>query len=275
MVVVVVMLVGIGSFVASLAISGYQEYSYLSSQFAQEFQHGGNLKNVDFVFDRSTESVLLYTHFQILNKMIYPLSMGLNGTIILGGFKIYSFSNDYPSIMPGKVQDVFISLGAYLSNITDYHSLLTSMFLSAVDAETNLTASFSIDQLFNFNIVHSTNWTMGPILGQLKASGEASQISDNGVDWILPLTVTWNNTSPLSFPLNLTGVITKLPGSISAGNYGGAYSNVSLTEGVNQNTLYFHIPVATISNLSSGVYSFNLSFSSNSSTVTIPENLTL
>ncbi len=276
MVVVVVMIVGIGAFVASIAISGFQEYNFLSSQFAQEFQQGASIKSVDFDFARfSNGSMVLSTQFQIPNKMSYPLSFGLSGAVTLGQYEFFSFSHQYPVIMPGKVQEVQISARANLSNSTRYYSILDSMFLSAVDMKANLTASFSIDQLFNFNMVHSSNWTMGPILGQFNISAKAPVVSNNGLDWILPLTVSWNNTTPLNFPSGLSGTITRIPDSFSVGNYGEAYSSINLTAGTNQNTLYFHIPISTFNSLSSGEYSFNLTIGGVSSSVTIPENLTV
>jgi hypothetical protein len=276
--VVLVLIIGIGAFVASIAISLNQEYAFLSSQFSQDFQNGGSIKNVDFHFDYSSNgSVQLSTQFQIPNKMSYPLSVGVNGTMTLGVFKIFSFARQYPTIMPGAVQNFVISLDTNLSSIPNYQSFLSSMYLNAVQMKANLTAYFSIDQFFNFNMLHSSNWTIGPILDQLNASAKTTpELSNNGEDWILPVTLTWNNTTPLNYPTSLAGIVTKMPGSVLTANYVESSSRVNLTQGINRNVLYFYFPFSKYNSLPSGTYSFNLTVGyGTSGAVTIPESVTI
>lgn len=265
----VVILVAVLALAASVGYSGYQEYQVLGSAFSQ---HGGMQQgNSSQISESLNGNQLAIGGISVPNNMTYPLGLELYGTVYLGGVEVSSFSSPMQTIMPGKVGQLQVTATANYSAIFANAKAFANMLQNQVNLSTIFSIYASLIPVAGLNVSNTSNSTVGPILGNFSVSPETPYLSTNGT-YVVPLQMSWNNSSPLAFQANLGGVLTKVPGEPS-GNYGSTSSAINVTQGTNQQTLYFQIPPSEFNPQEiHGQYGFNLTISAYGVSITIPES---
>jgi hypothetical protein len=269
----IVVIVAVVALAASAGYSAYQEYRALSGTLSQG-QQGSSNGNNKLLSESFNGTDLILNGITIPNNMSYPLGLQLTGTIQLAQTNVCNFASVPLTIPPGESKALQVVAPVNFSRILANPKALNSLLMQPGNFATNITILASIAPLLVLDISQSSNSTVGPILGQFSVSPQSPNFTSDHQYVILPLQVGWNNSTPLSFSGTLSAVITKMPGK-SVGNYGSATSPITMTEGSNQNTLNFKIPVSEFSMITSphGEYDFNITVSALGTSVSIPESV--
>ncbi len=268
----VIVIVAVIALAASVGYSAYKEYQVLGGLFSQQ-QGGpnGQQGNSTQMAESLSGNQLSISGITIPNNMTYPLGIEFQGKISLGGIIVSTFSSPLQMIMPGHVGELNLSATANYTSIYENSKAIQIMLLNPTNLSTSFTIYAAIDPVAGLNVTNTSNSTVGPILGQFNVSPQTPYLSLNG-SYVLPLQVSWNNNSPLQFGANIGGVLTQVPGE-PTGNYGSVSSDVNVTQGSNQQTMYFQIPAQYASPNYQGQYNFNITVSAYGASVTIPESV--
>jgi hypothetical protein len=241
---------------ASAAYSGYEEYGALSSM------NGSTASQLNLVLNDST---LTLTGLSVPNKMTFPLTFELLGTVSLGNATIGNFDSGTYVIQPNESQNVNVSIPLSFASLVNDGSALRQAILNSTELSINATISARMVPLLGINITRATNTTAGPILGDLSVAvnSNGAKLSDDGSTVEVPMIISWQNTSPLSKgSLWLNANLTQIPGRLH-GNYGSSSGYLNFTQGLNQQTFELSLPVSDFSGKSipTGEYSVNLALS--------------
>ncbi len=249
------------SIAATAAYSGYEEYGALTTSV-----QGTSSSQLSLAINGST---LTLSGLQVPNKMTFPLTLELLGSVSLDNATIGNFDTGTYVIQPNTSRSISISIPlSFQSLLKDSRALQMAAF-NSTDLSINTTISAHMVPLLGINITKAANTTAGPILGGLSESinTNAIKVSPDGKSVLVPLVLTWQNTSPLSggeFWLNAN--VTQMPGK-PLGNYGSANGPLNFTSGQNQQSFELNLPISDFSgkNLPRGMYSIETALSQSSS----------
>ncbi len=273
----IVVMVALVALAASVGYSAYQEYKVLGGLFSQGQNQGQqqNQNSSGFFSDSFNGTTLILTSVNIPNNMTYPIGLQLEGILMLAQTRISSFSGAPVTIEPGQAQSLQVDANVNISSVLSNSTALNKMLLRPVQLSTNIMILASVAPLLGLDVSKSSNSTMGPILGQFSVNPGNPTLSSNGQDWVFPVTIGWNNSTPLLFQGTLGGVITQVPGK-GPGNYGSASSPINVTQGSNRETLTFYLPTSQFGTGNvRGEYDFNFTISAFGTSVTVPEGVTV
>jgi hypothetical protein len=268
----VVMLVAVVALAASVGYSVFQEYKILGSVLSGG---GGNQQNNNMNGSQISQSLngnqLSLSPLTIPNNMTYPLGIQVGGAAYLAGVKVSTFESPLEMIMPGQIGHVQVTASLNLSSVLQNATALQVMFLQPSNLVTAFSIYAGIDPVAGLNITNHSNSTIGAILGNFSVA--AGTPTTNGTGYTFPLQISWNNGSPLQLPANVQAVMTQMPGQ-PTGNYGTASGNFNVTQGNNEQTLYFYVPALEMNPQSfHGQYNFEVTISAYGASVTFPESV--
>jgi hypothetical protein len=238
------------------AYSGYQEYGVLTSSL-----EGAPLNQLKLAINGST---LTISGLKVPNKMTFPLTLELLGSVSLNNAIIGNFDSGAYVIQPNQSKTVNVSIplsfAALLKNTKALQVAASNSSLLTI----NTTVSAHMVPLLGINITKVANATAGPILGDLTANLNASgaHLSSDGQTADVPLILSWQNTSPLSSgALWLNANVIEIPGTPS-GNYGTFSGALNFTQGQNQQSFELRLPASDLSgtSLPSGSYGIEIAF---------------
>jgi hypothetical protein len=247
------------SIAVTAAYSGYEEYGALTSTVT-----GGSLNQLRLAINGSTLSIF---GLNVPNKMTFPLSLELLGTVSLNNVTIGTFDSGTYLIQPSQSQSVNVSIPLSFADLLKNSQALQAAAINSSLLSINTTVSAHMVPLLGINITKAANTTAGPILGDLSANLNSSgvRLSSDGQTLNIPLVLSWENTSPLaSGSLWLSGNLTGIPGR-SPGNYGAFSGPLNFTQGQNQQAFVLQLPVSDFSGgFPKGSYTFGIALSQSS-----------
>jgi hypothetical protein len=247
---------------AAGAYSIYSEFSALSG--LQNSISGGNFNGSNFNL----------SNIVIPNNMTFPIELELFGNVSLGGYLIAGFDSGSQEILPGRSGNISLSTFLNYTKAIENPSLLDSMLFSSQLAIANTSVSASVPPLLSLTFVRAANTRIGPILGNFNASLNFSGASPCGSSYCVPLILSWNNSSPITFTGSLSMVLVKY-GSQPMGNYGNATGQLSVNQGSNSPTFNFITPLSDYSAIaSSSSFLFNTTLTVYGSSYTFLDNVT-
>ena len=223
------------SIAATAAYSGYEEYGALTSISS------GSLNQLQLSINGS---ILSISGLNVPNKMTFPLTLELLGTVSLNNATIGTFDSGAYLIEPNQSQSVNVSIPLSFAGLMENSKALEAAAVNSSILSINTTVAAHMVPLLGINITKAANTTTGPILGGLSANLNASQaqLSPDGQTLSVPLILSWQNTSPLSSgSLWLSANLTGIPGK-SQGNYGSTSGILNFTEGQNQQSFILRLP---------------------------------
>jgi hypothetical protein len=266
----VVVIVAVVALAASVGYSAFQEYKVLGGAIQQQSgQQSGNGTQMTL-----NGNQLSLSGITVPNNMTYPLGLQLKGVIYLAGVQVSSFASPMQTIMPGQIGHLNVTAKVNYTAILSNSTALSSMFLQPANLATSFSIFAAIDPVANLNITNTSNSTIGPILGQFTVAPQTPYLSSNATEYVLPVQVSWNNSSPLQMQAGLGAEMTRMPGQ-PYGDYGSASEQVNITQGMNEDTLDFRIPISQFNPQTiHGTYDFNITFSAYGGTVTFQESAT-
>ncbi|MDA4111460.1 MAG: hypothetical protein OK439_02905 [Thaumarchaeota archaeon] len=233
-------IIAIVAIASSAAYSGYQEYNALTTIV------GSNSQNQ--LSAQINGSTLVISGLQVPNKMTYPLSLELLGSVSLADSQIGEFDSGSYLIKPGLSQSINISVGLNFSKIITNSRAFQSVLFNSSILSINSTVAARMIPLLGINISKSANSTLGPVMSSLAVSLGTSQanLSSDGQFLLLPMTISWGNLSPLTAQLWLNATLTGIPNK-PTGNYGFGSGPVNLVVGQNSETYLIKIPASEFS----------------------------
>jgi hypothetical protein len=249
-------MVAIVAIAATAAYSGYEEYGALVSVGS------ASSSQLSAVLNGST---LMISGLNVPNRMIYPLTLELLGNVSIDDARVGNFDTGAYVIQPGHSQGINVSIPLnYAALLNDTKALKQAISNSSI-LTINTTVAANMVPLLGINITKSANMTIGPILGDLSAKLNTSdaKLSSDRESIIVPVTLSWNNLSPLpTGSLWLNASLTALPGRQS-GTYGSASGVLNFVRGQNTQTFDLKLPITdfTGKGVPSGTYSILLSLS--------------
>ena len=236
---IIVAIVTIG---ISAAYSGYEEYGALTGAVNSQStsSNGGQLS------ESINGSALQISGLSIPNKMTYPLDFEILGSVSIANVSVAKFDSGSYRIAPGETKNVSVNVGLNFSNALASSSVFRSLLLNSSKILVNTTIDANMVPLLGINLTKSANTTAGPALSGLSVNLETSRaaLSPDGSFVVVPAVISWQNLSPFAFGgLSLNATLTKIPGR-GDGNYGSAIAPVILSQGANNLTLNFHLPIS-------------------------------
>ncbi len=163
-------------------------------------------------------------------------------------------------------------------------STLNSILFRSFPVSVNLTISTNIVPLIGLNISKSSQQSYPPVLNSFSSSLDYQQakLSADKKYLLVPFLMQWNNSTPLSFNGNISAELTGIPNQ-PPGDYGNGAGPLSVTAGVNQNTVIVSFPVngpiasefTKNGSLPHGTYTFQLSVLAFGTTIPFEESVTL
>jgi hypothetical protein len=210
-------------------------------------------------------SSLTISGLTVPNKMTFPLTLELLGSVSLNNANIGNFDSGTYVIQPNQSQSVSVSIPLSFAGLLRNVKALQAAAINSSLLVINTTVSAHMVPLLGINITKAANTTAGPILGNLNAALNASgtKLSPDGQSLDIPLILSWQNTSPLSSgELWLNANLTQIPGK-PPGNYGATSGNLNFTLGANEEVFELQMPVSDFgsSTLPGGSYTFNIALS--------------
>ncbi len=241
---IIISLVAIG---ISAGYSAYEEYSALA-QLATTSSSG-----VNFQFNGSTMTISAL----VPNKMVYPVDLKVHGNVSFQNDSV-AFQSQGVTLEPNQEKPVQFNINLNFSQLLQDQSTLDSMLFNSSELRFKTTVSAKIQPLLGIGLTKSFTRSVGPILGGFNATIESSQasLSPDGKDILVPVVLSWNNSSPVTFQGMMNVTISQIPNR-PAGNYGGASGPFSLVQGANSKRLIFSVPVTDISGGLHGNYTFD------------------
>ncbi len=250
------------------AYSAYQEYSAISKLAGSELgQMSANFSG----------NVLSLSGLVIPNNMTFPLSVDLNGRIWLDGASLAGFDSGRLTIPPGQVRALSVNATLDFSKALSNKTLLQQMLLNTSNLKLETTIAASAVPLVGMNITKYANTTMPAILTnfQVQLDQSGAKLSSDHSHLLVPVSLSWNNPTPISLSGGLNFTLTSIPGKAAGGNYGTGGGNFTLVSGANQNNYTLSIPVSDLSggSLQSGAYSFEIMIFVFGNRVSFPETV--
>jgi hypothetical protein len=253
--------------VAAVGYSAYQEYSAISKLAGSDF----NSLNESFNGSNFTLSGLV-----IPNNMSFPLTVDLKGNFSLLGYEIGTFDSGSQTIAPGGQAALSLSAPLNFLALLQVKNNLQQILLSPTEITIGTTISAYAQPLIGMNITKSTTVTLPAVLSNFSASIDSggATLSSNHQYLIVPVSLGWNNLTPITLVGGMNLTLTQIPGK-QAGNYGTGGGQLLLVSGPNQETYSLSIPVSDLSggSLPSGAYTLNISLNVFGQTVTFPETV--
>jgi hypothetical protein len=248
--------------------SAYKEYSAISKLAGSELgQMSANFSG----------NVLSLSGLQIPNNMTFPLSVDLNGRIWLDGSSLARFDSGRLMIPPGQVRALSVNATLDFSQALSNRTLLEQMLLSTSTLKLETTIAANAVPLVGMNITKYANTTMPAILTnfQVHLNQSGAKLSSDYSHLLVPVSLNWNNPTPITLSGGLNFTLTSIPGKTALGNYGTGGGNFTLVSGANQNNYTLSIPVSDLSggSLQSGAYSFEITISAFGNSVSFPETV--
>jgi hypothetical protein len=110
---------------------------------------------------------------------------------------------------------------------------------------------------------------------QVHLNQSGAKLSSDYSHLLVPVSLNWNNPTPITLSGGLNFTLTSIPGKTALGNYGTGGGNFALVSGANQNNYTLSIPVSDLSggSLQSGAYSFEITISAFGNSVSFPETV--
>ncbi len=249
------------SIAATAAYSGYEEYGALTSTIT-----GGSSNQVQISINGSN---LRISGLNVPNKMTFPLTLELLGTVTLNNATIGSFDSGAYVIQPNQSQSLNISIPLNFTELMKSSEALKEAAVNSSLVSINTTISAHMVPLLGINITKAANTTAGPILGDLSASLNASgaHLAPDGQTLSVPLILSWEDASPVaSGSLWLSANLTDIPGK-SPGSYGGTSGVLNFSEGENQQTFDLQLPTSDFaSGVTKGSYTVEIALSQSPAT---------
>jgi len=248
---------------ATAAYSGYEEYGALTSSV-----EGASLNQLKLAINGST---LTISGLNVPNKMTFPLTLELLGSVSLNNAPIGNFDSGAYVIQPNQSKSVNVAIPLSFADLLKNTKALQAAALNSSLLTINTTVSAHMVPLLGINITKAANATTGPILGDLSANLNTSgaHLSPGGQTVDVPLILSWQNTSPLSSgALWLSVNVTDIPGK-PTGSYGTFSGILNFTQGQNQQSFELRLPVSDLSgtSLPSGSYGIVIAFSQSQTSV--------
>ena len=244
------------SIATTAAYSGYEEYGALTSSVI-----GSSLNHLQLAINGSTLSI---SGLSVPNKMTFPLTLELLGTVSLNNATIGTFDSGTYLIQPNQSQSVNLSIPLSFAGLLKNSQALEAAAINSSLLSINTTVSAHMVPLLGINITKAANTTAGPILGDLSANLNSSgaRLSSDGETLDVPLILSWENTSPLaSGSLWLSGNLTGTPGR-PPGNYGTISGPLNFTQGQNRQEFVLQLPVSDFNGgFPKGSYTFEIALS--------------
>jgi hypothetical protein len=209
--------------VAAAGYSGFQEYQVLSGAVSQQSSQMGNNNNNDNGNSSSSNSpssqFLQFNgtelSMNIPNNMTFPLTIQLSGLVWLAGTIIGNFSTPQQSILPGHTMPISLNMASLdYQKVLSNQSALDSLLFNSAPLTFSIGISADIVPLLGLNLTTTQNTTIPAILGGLNFNPGTPTCTSSGCN--LPVGISWNNPSPISFSGNVGVAVTSLPGSTSS-----------------------------------------------------------
>lgn len=268
--------------VAAAGYSGLQEYQVLSGAFSQHSSQMGNNNNSNSSNMQSSSQFLQFNgtelSLNIPNNMTFPLTIQLSGLVGLAGTIIGNFSTPQESILPGHIVPISLNMASLdYQKVLSNQTALDSLLFNSAPLTFSIGISANIVPLLGLNLTTTQNTTMPAILGGLNLNPGTPNCTSNGCN--LPVGISWNNPSPISFSGNVGVAVTSLPGSTSSSSLPSASIPLNVTAGspgdVTAN-LFFSSSNFQPQNFTPGSQiGLNVTFNAFGANVTIPESVTI
>jgi hypothetical protein len=257
--------------VAVTAYSGFQEFNSLAGSFSSSSSSTGS--NSSHFSEQFNGSTLVISGLNVPNNMSFPLDFQLSGIVGLAGTTIGNFATPVEHIMPGQTMPISVSVALNYAKALSNQSALTSLLFnsSLLTFETKVTAN--IVPVLGLNVSSSSNTQIPAILGNFNVSPGSPSCTIQNCS--LPIGISWNNPSPISFNGGLKVAVTQIPGVSGPLPSASVPFNVASNSPGNETvTLVFS---------SSEIASFShpqqidlgITFSAFGTIVTIPESVTI
>jgi hypothetical protein len=262
--------VAIVAIAATAAYSGYEEYGALASVGS------ASSSQLNAVLNGST---LIISGLNVPNKMIYPLTLELLGNVSIDEIRVGNFDTGTYVIQPGHSQGINVSIPLDYAALLNNSKALRQVMSNSSILTVNTTVAANMVPLLGINITKSTNTTIGPILSDLSANlyTTGAQLSTDRKSMMVPVTISWDNLSPLSTgSLWLNASLISFPGHQS-GRYGSASGVLSLAKGKNAQTFDLKLPISDFEgdSVPPGTYSILLSLSQRESSMPLMQTTKL
>jgi hypothetical protein len=204
------LIVGTVALVATVAYSGMQEFGALAGTFSSASSGvGGNNGSTPFT-EQFNGSTLLISGINVPNNMSFPLDFQLSGFVGLGGIVIGNFSTPVEHIMPGQTAPISIAVPLNYTKALSNQSALTSLLLNSMTLTFETKVTSNIVPLLGLNLTSSQNTKLPPVLGNFNLNpGSACYNCQN---CSLPIGISWNNPSPISFNGEMNVNVTQIQG---------------------------------------------------------------
>jgi hypothetical protein len=249
------------SIAITAAYSGYQEYGALTSSI----EGSSNSNQLDASLNGTT---LIISGLVVPNKMTFPLTLELIGGVSLNNISVGKFDSGAYVIQPNESKGINVTVPLTFSNLLLNSNALQNAAFNSTEISVSTTISAHMVPLLGINITKLANESAGPIFGNLQAGINLTSIrNSSGGNLLVPLSLTWQNSSPLSNGSLWALVnLTSIPGK-SGGSYGSGSGLVSLVQGSNSQTIVLRLPKSDFNgkNFSPGSYSFDIQLSETNS----------
>lgn len=226
---------------ATAAYSGYEEYGALRNTI--ERSSAGQLSL------SINGSSLVISGLTVPNRMTFPLTLELLGNVSLDNTTVGNFDSGAYVIQPNESQSLDISVPLNFVEVLQNSNVLKQALFNSSEISITTVISAGVVPLLGINITNSANTISGPILGDLQASLNTSDVllSPDGENVQVPLLLSWQNSSPFSTgALWMNANLTEIPGK-PTGNYGSTSGLLNLKNGQNEESFLLTLPLSDFS----------------------------
>lgn len=226
---------------ATAAYSGYEEYGALRNTI--ERSSAGQLSL------SINGSSLVISGLTVPNRMTFPLTLELLGNVSLDNTTVGNFDSGAYVIQPNESQSLDISVPLNFVEVLQNSNALKQALFNSSEISITTVISAGVVPLLGINITNSANTISGPILGDLQASLNTSDVllSPDGENVQVPLLLSWQNSSPFSTgALWMNANLTEIPGK-PTGNYGSTSGLLNLKNGQNEESFLLTLPLSDFS----------------------------
>jgi hypothetical protein len=265
------LIIGTVALVATAAYSGAQEFGALESTFSSSSQSSNNSSPFSEQFNGTN---LLISGINVPNNMTFPLDFQLSGFVGLGGINIGNFATPVEHIMPGQTLPISFSVALNFADALSNRTAITSLLFNSTTLTFHTKITANMVPILGLNLSSSSGTQIPAILGNFNVSPEAPSCVPPQTCTV-PVGISWNNPSPISFNAGLLVSVTHIPG------VSGSLPNASIPFNVAGNspgkeTANLVFPWNDASNLQPG-QQIGLSITVNAygANITLPESVTI
>jgi hypothetical protein len=227
------------SIVASIAYSGYSEFQAISSSF----QGSGNFGSIT-----TNSTGITISGIQIPNKMTMPLGITVSAfAYFSNNLTLANVVSNTVLVQPGHTGTLGLGIRINMTDIFAHQTQLKQLLFNGSQLRVNLKVGATLVPFATINVSKTIVQPTGAMLGGFTARINTGGATVSGSNLLVPLQMSWFDSSFLAASGSLSATITQMPGQAAGGNYGSGSTNISVNPGPGSATLTLAIPLSYVS----------------------------